>query len=60
MGGAIFYGMFASGEKQKWAHIPDSLALCRDDDSHASTEDLPFGAGNCEWKANLYFLLKRF
>ncbi|XP_068081205.1 vesicular glutamate transporter 1 [Anabrus simplex] len=46
--GAIFYGLFASGKRQKWAEIPDSYALCRDDQSHASTEDMPFGSGSCE------------
>ncbi|PSN50732.1 Vesicular glutamate transporter 2 [Blattella germanica] len=46
--GAVFYGLFASGERQKWADIPDSYALCRDDQSHASTEDMPYGTGSCE------------
>jgi hypothetical protein len=25
--------------------------LCRDDQSHASTDDMPYGAGSCEWNA---------
>lgn len=48
LAGAVFYGLFASGERQKWADIPDSYALCRDDQSHASTEDMPYGTGSCE------------
>ncbi|GLG97099.1 Putative inorganic phosphate cotransporter [Gryllus bimaculatus] len=48
LAGAVFYGLFASGERQKWADIPDSYMLCRDDHSHASTEDMPFGTGSCE------------
>lgn len=48
LAGAIFYGLFASGERQKWADIPDTYILCEDDHSHASTEDMPFGSGSCE------------
>jgi hypothetical protein len=48
LAGAVFYGLFASGERQKWAEIPDSYALCRDDQSHASTDDMPYGTGSCE------------
>jgi ACS family sodium-dependent inorganic phosphate cotransporter len=48
LAGAVFYGLFASGDRQKWADIPDSYALCRDDQSHASTDDMPYGAGSCE------------
>ncbi|XP_021917270.1 vesicular glutamate transporter 2-like isoform X2 [Zootermopsis nevadensis] len=48
LAGALFYGLFASGERQKWADIPDSYALCRDDQSYASTEDMPYGTGSCE------------
>lgn len=48
LAGALFYGLFASGERQKWAEIPDSYALCSDDQSHASTDDMPYGTGSCE------------
>ncbi|KAK6627087.1 hypothetical protein RUM44_009564 [Polyplax serrata] len=43
--GAVFYGIFASGEEQSWAH-PDS-GLFGDDDS-GKTDDLPFGEASCE------------
>lgn len=48
LAGAVFYGLFASGDRQKWADIPGSYALCGDDQSHASTDDMPYGAGSCE------------
>ncbi|XP_049792913.1 vesicular glutamate transporter 1-like isoform X3 [Schistocerca nitens] len=48
--GALFYGLFASGERQRWAEEQETIALCPDGDerSHASTEDLPFGTGSCQ------------
>ncbi|KAF4524837.1 hypothetical protein B566_EDAN014320 [Ephemera danica] len=48
LAGAVFYGLFASGEQQKWAEVPDGELLCAETQSRASTEDMPFGSGSCD------------
>ncbi|XP_023222826.1 sialin-like [Centruroides sculpturatus] len=37
--GAIFYGLFASGEKQNWASIPSAYSPVKES---KSSEDIPF------------------
>lgn len=43
--GAIFYGIFASGEEQSWAHIESGFF---GDDDSGKTDDLPFGEASCD------------
>lgn len=43
--GAIFYGIFASGEEQSWSQT--GTGLLRDAES-SNTEDMPFGEATCE------------
>lgn len=44
LAGAMFYGLFASGERQKWAGSAMDASMCLDSECDSASEDAPFHA----------------